>query len=154
MIKSVRFVNKDKPASLWKRVFAYIIDILMINLVVGFPFRNYLYKFNHNLSFLFGKVDTGLFFVGIFFVVMMLAYFVAFEYLLHQTFGKMVMRIYVVSSTGKELRFSQIFVRNFLKPFQIVLLVDVLYMIFKGGHQRLFELFSRTIVVEKEIGIK
>lgn len=153
MVKSAKIVDKSIPASLWKRAFAYFIDIIAVNFVLSLPFRNYFGKFQ-NLNFVFGSVDPALFWLGIFFVIMIIFYFTILEYKLGQTLGKMVVNIYVVSSVGKELKLSQILIRNLLKPFPIVLLVDVLYMVFKGGNQRLFDLFSGTIVVEKEVSVK
>ena len=54
MVKTAKVFNKYKPASLWKRSFAYLIDILLVNLVVSFPFKGYLEKFTENFDILLG----------------------------------------------------------------------------------------------------
>src|SRR3989344_2857548 len=103
---------------------------------------------------LFTSTDSRLTFLTFVVVISILVYFSVLEYKIRQTLGKIIMGIYVISLSDKELRFSQALLRNITKPFSIVLLVDVIYMFFKGGNQRLFDVFSRTAVVEKEMIVR
>ena len=153
-VKSARVINHYTPAPLWKRFFAYIIDILIVNLTVTLPFYGYLSKFGGDFNLLLNSNDKGLAYISIFAVIALVFYSAILEYKIRQTFGKIIMNIYVVSVKNKQLAFSQTLMRNLTKPFPIVLLVDVMYMFFKSGNQRLFEVFSRTAVVEKELIVK
>ena len=152
--KSAKLINKYVPVSLWKRFIAYLIDVIVVNLVVSLPFYSFLSNFKDNPMVLFTSTDSRLTFLTFVVVISILIYFSVLEYKIRQTLGKIIMGIYVVSLSDKELRFSQALLRNITKPFSIVLLVDVVYMFFKGGNQRLFEVFSRTAVVEKEMIVR
>ena len=72
------------------------------------------------------------------------------EYKLKQTIGKMIFNI-KVSSEGN-LEFWQALVRNISKPINIniLLLVDILYMLINKTHLRLFDKLAKTEVVEVE----
>lgn len=153
-VKSVKLVNQYVSAPLWRRFFAYIIDLVVVNIIVTIPFRGYLSKFSNNLNLLFGSNDRGLTYITVLIVLTLIFYFAVLEYKIRQTLGKIIMNIYVISLSNKEISFSQILLRNLTKPFPIVLLVDVSYMFFKGGNQRLFDVFSRTAVVEKGFVVK
>lgn len=152
-VKRVKLTNKYIPASLWRRFLAFIVDMFVVNLVVSLPFHGYLRKIG-SLSILFGSNDKGLTIISFLIVILLLFYFSFLEWKLGQTFGKMLFNIYVIPTNSKILTFNQSFLRNVTKPFSIVLLVDVVYMFFKRGNQRLFEVFSRTAVVEKEIKLR
>jgi len=154
VVKTAKIVNKYKPAPFWKRFFAYIIDIILVNLIISLPFRDYFSKFSSNLEILFGATDKNLFLITFIVVMAVIFYFSVLEYKTNQTVGKMLMNIYVVSATGNKITFTQAFLRNLIKPFSIVLLVDVAYMFFKRTNQRLFDIFSQTAVVEKEVSIR
>ncbi len=82
-------------------------------------------------------------------VALSLFYFTALEYKIGQTFGKMLLNLYIGNLKDKKKRASlgQIFVRNLTKPFPVVLAIDTAYMFFVRGRQRLFEKFSGTEVV-------
>ena len=87
-------------------------------------------------------------------IVLQLFYFTILEYKLQQTIGKTLLNLYVKSTINNELTFIQVLLRNITKPFGIILLIDVIYMIYKKGNQRLFEVLSNTQVVEKGVVIK
>ncbi len=153
MVKAAKVINKYKPASFLKRFLAYLIDFILVNLVVSLSFSKHISKFNA-FEILKGVSDKTLLIASFVVIISALIYFIFLEYKLSQTFGKMLLNIYVVSVDGNKLKLSQSFVRNLIKPFPIVLLVDVLYMFFKGTNQRLFEVFSATKVVEKEMIVR
>lgn len=152
MIKIGRAFNKFNSASIWKRLIAYIVDFIIVNLIVTLPLRGYLNNFN-SFNLLLSNTDKNLMAFSFFIIIVLIFYFAILEYKLGQTLGKMIVGIYVTSTHGK-LRFTQCILRNITKPFPIVLLVDVAYMFFKQSNQRLFEVFSSTTVIEKEMNFK
>ena len=155
MVKNLNIKIKNVPASFWRRLLAYFIDMLLINLIVLIPFENHIVKFESNsFNILFNtEMNKNIIMISFFIVILTLIYFVFLEYVYRQSIGKMFFNIYVESVKG-ELSLQQTILRNITKPFSVVLIVDVAYMLFKRGHQRLFELFSNTQVVEKGVVLK
>ncbi len=146
-MKAAKVVNRPIPARLWKRAVAYGIDVFALNFVLLLPLHQILptislQQFSWNL---FAAVDRSLILLTTFIAILTLGYWVALEWKLHQSLGKMFMKLYVI---GQPYTFQQILLRNLTKPFSLLFLIDVLYLLFKGGHQRLFEVFSNTQVVE------
>ncbi len=147
----------EGPASLLKRVVAFIIDILILRFVVVYPFSKAwiavpagsfvetmeFFQQNPGIS---NTVYTTSAVIGI----LMMLYFAIFEYKLHQTVGKMLMKIYV---KDKKLAFWQCLVRNLFLipvfPFVLLWITEPLFMIFTKEHQRLLEIITKTKVVEK-----
>ena len=75
-------------------------------------------------------------------------YWIILEYKVRQSIGKYIMNIYVTSTT-KNLGFSQVIIRNITKISLPLLILDVLYMINNKG-QRYTEKLSNTKVIENE----
>ena len=148
-MKTVRIQNKDYNAPIWKRALAYIIDSLILNLVVILQFNSSFEK----ISLLKPEINAGIVMTSSIIIILQLFYFTILEYKLQQTIGKALMNLYVKSTT-KELKFTQILLRNITKPFGIILLIDVIYMIYKKGNQRLFEVLSNTEVVERGVELR
>lgn len=146
----IELITKDRIAPFWKRVFAFIFDIFMIDMVILYPFENLFSKFDVN-NFVNGngsKISIALIFI----LIWMYIYWVAFEWKVGQTPGKLLFNLYVA---GKErVRFEQILLRNISKPFVFILFIDVAYMFFKKENQRLFEKMSNTFVIERTVSIK
>lgn len=149
------------PALVWKRIAAFFIDIIIINLVVLFPFRALFqnivpkdYSFSEAYRLLGSSANYTSYISLVSFVMSMLVilYFFMLERKMSQTIGKMLMRIYVAGD-NKDLKAWQLLARNlvFLPIFPFVLLwvVDPLFMFFTKTNQRLTEILSKTRVVEK-----
>ena len=149
------------PALIWKRIAAFFIDILAINLVVLFPFRALFqnivpkdYSFSEAYRLLGSSTNYTGYISSISFAMSMLIilYFFMLERKMSQTIGKMLMKIYVASG-NKDLKAWQLLARNlvFLPVFPFVLLwiIDPLFMFFTKTNQRLTEILSKTRVVEK-----
>jgi len=151
MVKNLQYKIKNHPASYWKRFVAYMIDVFIIYLIIVIPFGDHLKKFDNTFTFL--QADKSLFFISLIIVLLTLLYFVILEFKYKQTIGKMFFDIYVASEKG-DLSLQQIILRNITKPFSIVFIIDVAYMLFKRNNQRLFEVFSNTLVVEKGVALK
>lgn len=131
-----------KTASLWKRVFAYIIDVLIVDVVVVYPFEKYFGKMN-GFSF---NISGNLLVAVIVIAILTIFYWAILEYSMRQSIGKMVLGIYV--STAKKFTFWQFLIRNIPKISSLTIILDSLYMLMTKQHQRYFEKLSNTEVLE------
>lgn len=142
--------NISFTAPLWKRTFAYLVDLFMINLIVVLPFKSYLDNQIQSEKILFYS-STAIFykiFIAVLAImVISILYWALLEYFLSQSIGKMLFGINVISLEGT-LKFSQALLRNFTKFSTPILLIDSLYML-KGRGMRFFEKLSKTKVVER-----
>lgn len=136
------------PALLWKRTSAYIIDLLIIT-AITFPLLRTFSTTEEEIT----KIVTGgtqtlsATFVGITAALIIILYFSIFEYKFHQTLGKMLFKIEVVSA--KKLTFTQCLLRSLSKISLVVLFIDTLYML-KSGSLRFLDKLAQTQVVEQE----
>src|SRR3989338_5397461 len=121
------------PASLVKRFSAFLIDLIIVNLVVSLPFYNYLISLG-SFSSVLKSNDMVLTILTFLIAFGLLFYFTILEWKMGQTLGKALFRLKVISSNGKELNFFQSFLSNVTVPFSIVLLVDVIYMFYKNNN--------------------
>lgn len=150
-------LSRGGPAPLWKRTFAYVLDILLVDLVIVLPFQPLLNKisgtgedFAEMYSF-FNNNPTNMkiiFFVSLLISLFTVLYWAILEYKLQQSVGKMIMNIYVRSKT-KNLTFYQCFVRNISKMSLLPLILDCSYMFFKKTNQRYLEKMTNTEVIDK-----
>jgi len=153
------------PASLWKRAFAYIIDVFVINLVIIMPFQKVLEEVGKGFSEK-GIFETykllaqselqavlpKLFFIFAVISLLSVLYWAILEYKIGQSIGKILFRIHVKSQT-KKITFWQCFLRNVTKVSTFPLILDASYMIFTRGYQRYFEKISKTFVVEPRLSL-
>ncbi len=128
-----------KPTSFSKRVFAYIIDSIVLSFVVVYPLVN--------LNPERFTIEAML--IGSLVAILMLMYWSILEFMIHQTIGKMFLGLYVRSTSGK-LKLSQTIIRNLTKISTLTLALDCLPFL-KKRHQRYFERLSATEVVEPTI---
>ncbi|MBW2984979.1 RDD family protein [Candidatus Woesearchaeota archaeon] len=148
------------PASIWKRLFAFILDFLLIDLICGYPFRRILESivpkgsgYTELYQFLVANpgLKTPLFMMSIALGFIAMLYFAVLEYYTGQTIGKMLTNITVESET-KKLAFWQCLVGNlFLIPiFPLILLwlIDPLWLLYTKGKKRLSDVLAKTNVVE------
>ena len=149
------------PALIWKRIAAFLIDILIINFVVLLPFRKLFenivpngYSLSEVYKFLSTSANYSSYISSVAFVmsVLVILYFTMLEKRMGQTIGKMIMKIYIVSETNS-LKTWQALVRNVvfipIFPFVLLWVVDPLFMFFTKTNQRLTEILSKTKVIEK-----
>lgn len=151
------------PASVWKRLIAFAIDLMIINLIILFPFRRLFQKIipkstsftetynylNQNSGF-----STAITFLTVVVALLSILYFYMLEKKLHQSVGKMIFNIYVVSD-NKELKGWQLLVRNIflipIFPFVLLWILDPIFMFFTKTNQRLSEILSKTKVIENYV---
>lgn len=149
------------PALIWKRIAALFIDIIILNLIVLFPFRGLFqgiipkeYSFSEAYKFLSSSTNYTSFITSVSFImsVLIILYFLLLERKMSQTVGKMIMKIYVVGD-NKTLNTWQLLMRNLvfipIFPFVLLWVLDPLFMFFTKTNQRLSEILSKTKVVEK-----
>ena len=104
------------PAMVWKRVVAFMIDMLIINLVVLFPFKGLFeemlpknYSFSEAYKVLSGSTDYTGFLTSVSFVmsILIIMYFYMMERKMSQTIGKMMMKIHVADARESDLLASK-----------------------------------------------
>lgn len=146
-------------ANPFKRIGAFIIDMLILNIIVISPFSSFFEKMipekdSISTVYLLLSKNTGMInqtlFVLITITILMILYFTYLEYKFSQSIGKMIFKIHVESSHSKELTFYQCLLRNLyllpIFPFILLWIIDPIMMLIKG--RRLSEIFSKTKTVE------
>ena len=149
------------PALLWKRALSFIVDLLIINLTIFFPFRSLLQRllpafstFQETYAYLLAHpgIQESIISLSLMMAFFGLLYFAFMEYRLHTTPGKMLFRIYITSE-HKQLRFWHCLLRSSFMlpifPFVILWVVDPLFLFFSIKGQRLLEVLSKTRTVER-----
>ena len=131
---------------LTKRIIAYLLDILIINVIIILPFNSVLKPYTEIKDGLFSFKQDFTLTITIFIIMLLtLLYFAILEYKVRQTIGKMVVGLYVSSNKPT---FNRILIRNIAKPFFILLIVDTIYLLIKRTNKRFTEVLSQTEVRE------
>ncbi len=156
-VKSLRIKKGMVPATLWKRALAYLLDVLIVNVVIVLPFQS-LIKMGESLSItesfrFFSQNAAGaqrFLIMSLIVMIMTILYWAVFEYRYRQTIGKLIMKLEVRSLVNKDrLTFAQCFLRSISKVSTLVLAIDCIPLILRKGHQRYLERSSATDVAEK-----
>lgn len=141
---SVKTVSTTlRPARWWKRLLAFIADIIILEATIGRPFRQFMpTELSLNMQLSSQTIATS-----IILPVLFLIYFIACQYLLGQTVGMMLFRMRVVHTDGGLWRFvvRNLFILPFF-PFAILWLLDPLFLAFTK--RRLSEMWSGTMTAE------
>lgn len=151
------------PALVWKRLLAFLADLLIINLVIFFPFKRIIQRsipkfssYSEAYNFLASNQSytTTLTIVSLVMSLFAILYFALLEYKIQQTPGKMLFNISIISET-KKLSFWQFIVRSLfiipVFPFFLLWVIDPLFMFFTKTNQRLSEILSKTRTVQSYI---
>lgn len=144
------------PANALKRVTAFLIDMLVIYFVIGFPLNSLLKKMVPeaiSLKDYFKYLMDQTFPPAVLFAILSLEiitvlYFIILEYNLKQSLGKMIMKIYIVSDK-KELKIWQLAVRSLFLLVDLIWVIDMVYYAFNKEKRRLLEVLSKTRTVER-----
>ena len=151
---------QDK-VSIWKRGLAFLIDIIIIQILVNLNFSKLLQNdfgsdksltelFNYSINN-YSTLEPKLLIISIVTSLLALIYFTLFEWKLKQTLGKMLFKI-KVTSKNKKLELWQALVRNlpkvliFINYFFWVLIIDLIYYNFTK--KRLFDKLALTDVAK------
>lgn len=152
------------PASIWKRVLAFIIDLLVLDLIVIAPFRSLIEKtlslgegatYSELMQYIAANPEVTAKFTSVMVIITVIAllYFTILETKIRQTLGKALMGIYLISETeDKQITFWRCLLSNLtfipFFPFIILWVVDPFYMLTSQKSQRFMEKFSKIVVVE------
>jgi uncharacterized RDD family membrane protein YckC len=143
------------PAILWKRMFAFLIDLFIIDLVAGFSLRSLLTGLIPETSFIESfnylasnsQLTSTISLITFFFGFIALLYFALLEYKLGQSIGKMLMNIKVESDTDS-LTFFACMIRSMflimITPLIFLWIIDPFFMFFTKDKRRLSEILSKT----------
>jgi len=154
------------PASLFRRIIAYVIDFLIIRFTILIPF-NALFKkiipvheqgYKAIIEYLQNtpNISSLLIVISIAMSVLIVLYFTLFEYKTQQTPGKMIMKQWIVPEKDNitilnylisNLTFVLVF------PFIILWIIDLIHAIYSPKNQRFMEKISGILVVQKYEGI-
>ncbi|MCX8147370.1 MAG: RDD family protein [Candidatus Woesearchaeota archaeon] len=176
-IKSLKQKILISPANSLKRALAFVLDLIIIDFTLFFPFRRLFQKMFPNISSMdFSSImntindpsiNSFLIAVSLSMGALVILYFALFEYMLQQTPGKTIMNIFVINVSrekdGKEakivkerLKLWQCILRNVfllpIFPFFVLWIADITYIFFNRNRQRLLEAISKTMTVEARIG--
>lgn len=154
------------PATMWKRVLAFMLDLLILDFFVLSVFKGLMGRLSKGMS---GFADTysmlnnnpaqaqAIVMLFMLLILFLLVYFVLLQYLTGQTIGFMLFNIRVVSQEGEKkfgkAGFWQCVLRNLFFipaiPFILLWVIDPLYLVFAKKGQRLTEWLSNTKVIEQ-----
>lgn len=154
------------PANLWKRILAFVLDLLVLDFFVLSIFNSVTEKMLGGvtdvlLAYKMIQQDSAqmqaLTVLFMIIVLLALAYFALLQYATGQTLGCILMNIHVVAQVSeKEFRrpdMWQCIVRNLFLiptiPFIFLWIIDPIYLYFGKKGQRLTEWLSTTRVVEQ-----
>ncbi len=152
----------EVECSVFKRLLAFIIDVLILDIIVFSPLKELVYRivpkdmtYTESSQFLNSNpaMFQSLYVVFIFMFVLMIIYFTIMEFKFHQTIGKMFLGIYIKSSTKLELSFWRVLFSNitFLPVFPVIILwiIDPLYVLFTN--KRFMEKLSNISLIEQKV---
>jgi uncharacterized RDD family membrane protein YckC len=162
-------VDANNRVGFWKRTFSLIIDLLIINLVIIYPFKNSLVKYFGSMtiasSIAAADQTMPMSIYWILFIISLLAllYFTFFEYFLGASPGQMLLRIKVVSidaiksknsknsGSSESISFWRALLRNcFILPFfpfYVFWIIEPIYLAFY--RERFLERITQTQTVHE-----
>jgi len=145
---------KEVPAPVFKRLFAFIIDLLVVDLVLLYPFSRVLSKtFKDKLTAgSIADLMAGQSYLVFSVTIIFILYFVLFEYKLGQTIGKMLVNLYCMPKEGKMSIWKALGRNLFLipvMPFIFLWVIDPIFILWRN--QSLSEMFTKTITIERKI---
>jgi len=156
--KSDTFIG---PASISRRILAFLVDIVILNFIILFPFNSLISRIlpidlsYSELSVYMQSNSSVLLLLTITFAVIgliIMFYFSYFEYKIKQTPGKMIFGLYIVAE--KDISFLNYFLSNlvflFITPYIIILwIVEFVYMIMSPKNQTLLQKLNKIMVVQR-----
>ncbi|MBW2977300.1 RDD family protein [Candidatus Woesearchaeota archaeon] len=154
------------PASLFRRIIAYVIDFIIIRFTILIPFNALLRKiipvqeqgYKAVIGYLQNNpsINSLLVVISIAMSIMIVLYFTIFEYKTQQTPGKMIMKQWIVPEKEKITAINYLvsnltFILVF--PFMILWIIDLIHAIYSPKNQRFMEKISGILVLQKYEGI-
>jgi len=152
-------------AKLWKRLIAFIIDLLLINIILSFSFSSVISGLVpettnpwDTLAYVQEnpEVANSLNLINRIMMGIIFLYFVIMERVFSKTIGKMLMHIRVKSLDNK-LKLWQCLARSLFLipffPFSLFWVIEPISLLFIKDHRRSLELLSKTATVEESSDI-
>jgi uncharacterized RDD family membrane protein YckC len=150
------------PASLFRRIIAYIIDFIIIRFTVLIPFNSLFKKIipvhNEGYKAVYEYIQSNpslssiLFLISVAMSIIIILYLTIFEYRTGQTPGKILMKQWIIQEREK-VSFWNYLVSNlsfiFVFPFFILLIIDIIHAIYSPKNQRFMEKISGILVMQK-----
>ena len=148
------------PASWGRRILAFLIDRIILNIFVTGAFQKVIRKLlpvEASYASIQAAIETqpslaaAVFFIAFLSGIFAILYFALLESQLGYSVGKLFMQIRVVALQNEELTLWKCVIRSLLMipafPFIILWIVDPLYALFSPLRQRLLERWSNTATV-------
>lgn len=132
----------NKTANIFKRIFAGLIDQILI---YGFMLMAYSNILHLNVNDI--KINNQQL---IYFFVFSFLYFFISEYLFQKTIGKKILNLKVIEENKSKLSFKSSFIRNLIRPIDSIglYLFGLIFISLTKKSQRLGDLAAKTQVVE------
>ena len=144
----------EVPARIWKRALAFIIDLIIIDSIILYPFENYLRSAlpAETLNQGFGIIKNPIQMPGsiiIMISLLFLLYFSLSGYYTGTTAGRLLFRI-KIKNQAKEKRIWQFLVSNItFTAIPILWLIDFIYLLVSAKKQRLMERLGKLESIEE-----
>ncbi|MFH1326614.1 MAG: RDD family protein [archaeon] len=146
---------KQKKASIWERIFSFILDIIFLS-AFFFPIT-YLYSgkwLMYPEDHLWSIFDP----ICLIFLIIIFLYFVILEAYFGQTVGKKIMKINVVDyKDNKRIGIKKSLIRNLLRlvdGLPAFNLLGLFLIIYTKNHQRFGDMIAKTFVIKLENRLK
>lgn len=142
----------SNTATFWKRAMAFVFDLLVINLIIAWPFQSTLQQYAMKEFSLNATLPAEAYLIVFMMFLLALLYFAFLEYYIGQTPGQMLVNIKSVSNDNN-MTFWKAVLRNIFIlpffPFYIFWILEPIHLIFYK--QRLLERWTNTntVTVEK-----
>ena len=144
----VQSSNLYNSASFWKRTLAFIFDLLLINLIIAWPFQSTLQQYALKEFSVDKVLPAEAYFIVVMIFLLALLYFTFLEYYVGQTPGQMIMNMESIAIDGNmafwKALLKNIFILPFF-PFYILWALEPVHLIFYK--QRLMERWTNTNTV-------
>ena len=143
-------VYLDKTAGFWIRLWAFILDSLVVAAIVGILVNPIFHLFDWSLNDTKWYAPIGIV-SGTFYYI----YFVIMTKIFQQTLGKMVFGLKVVQANGEKLTWSTVIFRELVCRF-ISNKIPVVYIMvaFMPKNQSLGDWIADTTVIQEKVYIK
>jgi len=150
----------EVPARIWKRASAFMIDLLIINIVILYPFKKYFksmlptdnFKQAIDYAITNPPITETITTIAIMASILTVLYFSLSNHKTGTTIGKYLMKL-KTKSTEKESRYWQHLVASLtfipFMPFILLWAVDPVYMFMNEKRQRLMERIGKLETVEE-----
>ena len=138
------------PASIGKRIIAFIIDLLIIDIILLTPFSSYFERIMPQVQqIMIEQIPEGFFLAASFIGILALLYFSLLEYYVNATIGMQLLNISVQGTYS----FWQCCIRNLyiipFFPFTLLWIIEPIYLFWHK--ERLLERLTKTKTVETVI---